>query len=210
MSGRSLVVVLAALLAAVTIGYYLGAPGRGLTEVPLDLRGIVRPAAPAIEGFELEDHRGAPFGPDRLRGEWTLMFFGYTSCPDVCPGAMLTLRAVVAECAEAGIEPPQVVLVSVDPERDDAATLARYVGYFGADFVGVRGDIDMLDSLVRQVGNMYQRLPPDDAGRYELAHSASLYLIGPQGRPRAAFPPPHEPAAIAAQLTRVRTLFGGG
>ncbi|MDH3769305.1 MAG: SCO family protein, partial [Gammaproteobacteria bacterium] len=157
--------------------------------------------------FQLLDHDGETFSRDQLRGQWTLMFFGYTSCPDICPTTMLTLSRVKFEMEESGVDSPHVVLVTVDPNRDDPETLARYVSHFDEAFVGVRGEDDELRTLSLQIGAMYERDAPDEDGNYDVAHSASLFLVDPQVRMHAVFSPPHKPVDIAEKLGLIRLQY---
>jgi protein SCO1/2 len=198
-------VLMAVLIASVAgagfAAYQIGRGGRSVT--PDSLMGTVWPEPRDLGHFELLDHNGAEFGLQQLQGQWTLIFFGYTSCPDICPSTMLTLRGVSAALDEMGTRQPQVVLVSVDPQRDTAEKLGEYVRYFNAAFLGVTGAEEQLYALALQVGGMYQLLPPDAAGNYEVAHSASIFLVDPQARMYAAFSPPHQAVEIAEKLVQI-------
>jgi protein SCO1/2 len=164
--------------------------------------GTVLPKPRALPDFQMSDHHGQPFGLNELRGNWTLVFFGYTSCPDICPTTMMTLSGAMAELGEAE-RLPRVVLISVDPERDDDVTLGSYVGYFGKSFIGVRGSDDQLKKLALAIGAMYERAAPDENGDYEVAHSASIFLVDPEARLFAMFSPPHQSADIAKQFVTI-------
>lgn len=161
------------------------------------------PEPKPISVFDLRDHKAESFGLDQLRGQWTLLFFGYTSCPDICPTTMFILRSIVSELEKSGATSPRIVLVSVDPERDDSETLGKYVTHFGKDFLGVSGHEDELESLALQVGAMYERGPSDENGGYDVAHSASIFVVDPQARIYAVFSPPHKATAIAETLVRL-------
>lgn len=205
MGRKVFVVILAALLAGFAIGIYRVGNNRGYAGGPDPSMGTVWPEPRSLPDFQMIDHHGQPFGLNELRGNWTLVFFGYTSCPDICPATMMTLRGVMAELGE-GARLPQVVLVSVDPERDDLATLGSYVGYFGKDFIGVRGPDDQLHKLALAIGAMYEREAPDENGDYEVAHSASIFLVDPAARVFAAFSPPHRSADIAKRFAAISRL----
>lgn len=177
---------------------------REAAEIPPALVGIVRSEPLALDEFHLDDHSGAGFDQGRLRGRWTLLFFGYTSCPDICLTSMVVLREVQAELRRRGAALPQVVFVSVDPARDDASTLASYVAHFDPDFLGVGGPDERLRPFVQQVGAMFERDAPDANGGYAVAHSASLFLVDPQVRIHASFSPPHRAGDIADALVAIR------
>lgn len=203
MKRRPLVIVLALLVMGLTFGLYYRTATDQQSRTPDAQIGIVWPEPRPLSAFQLSDHHGEMFGRDELLGQWTLMFFGYASCPDICPATMVILRGVTEELAKTGAEQPRVVLVSVDPERDDAETLGQYVTYFDKDFLGARGDDAQLRSLAFQVGAMYEREPPDENGNYEVVHSASIFLVDPQARLHAVFSPPHKPGKIAERLAAI-------
>jgi protein SCO1/2 len=205
MGQRAFVFVLMMLLAGFAIGIYRASDDRANNAVPDSSMGTIWPEPRPLPDFKMFDHQERPFGLAELRGHWTLVFFGYTSCPDICPTTMMTLRGVMAELGDAE-NLPRVVLVSVDPERDDPATLASYVTYFGADFVGVRGPDDQLHKLALAIGAMYEREAPDENGVYDVAHSASIFLVDPAARMFAAFSPPHRPGDIAKRFLEIRRL----
>jgi len=156
------------------------------------------PSPRALPPFTLVDHRGAPFGPERLAGRWHVLFFGFTHCPDVCPSTLATLAAARRELADLPpADRPEVVLVSVDPQRDTPARLAEYVAFFDPSFVGVTGEPAMLESLTRELGVAVMVGEPDASGQYSIDHTATLFLVDPQGRLAAVFGMPHTPDGIA-------------
>jgi protein SCO1/2 len=173
---------------------------------------LLLPEPRPIAAFELVDGAGWPFSPERLRGHWSLAFFGFTNCPDVCPSALYDLDLASRRLVEANIgaraeardgvgSTHQVVFVSVDPERDTPERIAQYVAYFNPGFIGVSGAHDQLAALTAQLGIAYrveEHAPGSE--RYDVVHSASVVLIDPRGRLRGAFPPPLDAPAIARDL----------
>jgi len=135
---------LALLLAAVLIGggvavVYLS-PEPTYSDADLRAFGYVPyPEPRAIPDFDLADAKGGRFVPERLRGRWSLLFFGYANCPDICPITMSILAGAEQRLLATGDPAFQGVLVSVDPERDTADALAQYVAAFSDRFVGVTG-----------------------------------------------------------------------
>jgi len=120
---------------------------------------------------ELVDHTGSPFRLSDLRGEATLLFFGFTHCPDVCP---LTLDKLARARERLGrtASDLRIVLVTVDPERDDPASLARYVRHFGDGVVGATGDVGALDRLYREYGVWVHAPDPGEAMPGNAGHGA--------------------------------------
>ncbi len=149
--------------------------------------------------FALVDHHGAPFGPAEIRDQWTLWFFGFTHCPDICPMTLSALNLTDQALADAGATRPTVVMVSVDPQRDTPEKLAAYVPFFNDAFVGVTGTTAEVLTLTERVGIIVQYLARD-GDDYTVEHGASLLLTGPDGLVRAVFTAPHEPQKLAQDL----------
>lgn len=146
-----------------------------------------------IADFSLTDESGKLFKNDQLLNHWSFIFFGYTSCPDVCPMTLQNLSFIYDELK--GISPnSQVVLVSVDPNRDSIDKLKQYIGYFNPEFKALRAEHDVLFPFARNLGLMYAITSKDNAGEsgeesYWVDHSASLVLINPRGKIEAIFKP---------------------
>jgi protein SCO1/2 len=138
-----------------------------------------------------------------LLGRWTLLDFGYTFCPDICPTTLATLNEVKTQSAARGAPVPRVIFVSVDPARDTPQRLAEYVRFFDAGFVGATGSDAELAGLVKHLGVQYQRHEGPDSQHYVVDHSAVVYLIDPQGRLKATFSWPHDPATMAAGYAQI-------
>lgn len=159
-----------------------------------------------LPAFALQRADGTLSNAD-LIGRWTLLDFGYSFCPDICPTTLATLSEVKAQLAARSLPAPQVFFVSVDPARDTPARLAEYVRFFDPDFIGATGDDAALAPLVKHLAVHYQRHDATDKKLYVVDHSAVVYLIDPQGRLKAIFSWPHEPAAMAADYAQ---LTSGG
>lgn len=159
-----------------------------------------------IGAFRLTDHRGSEFTHESLRGSWSLVFAGFTHCPDACPTTLAMLNAT-EERLRAGGGAIQVVFLSVDPARDTAERLAGYVGHFNPRFVGVTGAQAEIDALCRDLGIAYVQ-NPGAGGDYTVDHSAALVLIDPQARVAGYFRPPHDPETLAADLVALTAGAG--
>ena len=120
---------------------------------------------------------------DRLNGHWTLLFFGYTFCPDICPTTLAQLRQIRTQLPPAIRERLQVILVSVDPSRDTPQQLKQYLSYFDESFVGLTGTPEGLEVLATGLSIPY--VPADTSKpNYIVQHSGSLALVGPDGTQR--------------------------
>lgn len=165
---------------------------------------IFYPEPRPIDPFRLVDDAGNDFTPADFEGRWDLVFFGFTHCPDVCPNTMSVLASVTTELEEAGIQPPRVTLISVDPERDDPEQLGKYVSFFDPDFRGATGDHEALAALTRNVGIAYFVAEHDPGERnYTVDHSASVLIIDPDGRLAGVLRAPAEVDKITADLKQL-------
>lgn len=122
-----------------------------------------------------------------FRGDVTMLYFGYTFCPDVCP---LTLQNVAATLAKTGSAAKQIrfLFVTVDPVRDTIPALAKYVSLFGPEFVGLRGDDNELARLAKRYRIAYTVDPSSDPAKYEVSHSSVIYVFDKQGNARLLVP----------------------
>ena len=130
--------------------------------------------------FALTNHFGEPFTATSLEGDWTLLFFGFTYCPDVCPTTMSFLAEVKDNLVGTEAASTRVVMVSVDPARDSVDQLAQYVPYFHPEFLGVTGDFPNILSFARRFNAPFRKVTSED-GDYQIDHSANVVLINPKG-----------------------------
>ncbi len=166
--------------------------------------GVTLPEPRPIPPFELSDQHGTPFTLDNLKGQWSLLFLGFTQCPDVCPQTLAILNAAHGLLEDGwpggdGRKGIQTVFVSVDPDRDSPALLGEYAGYFNPDFIAVTGSKPQLDQLTESLGFAYVMVPISQ-GRYTVDHSTAVALIDPDARAAAYFRQPLDPEALAADV----------
>ncbi len=135
------------------------------------------PRAVDISEFSLYNQEAATIHNQALENHWTLMFFGYTFCPDVCPTTLAEMNQVAAKVDN---DQFQVVLVSVDPERDTSEKLKDYIHYFNPKFQAWSGELPQIESLARQLHIFFQKQPFQDS--YLMDHSSQVVLINPQGQ----------------------------
>ena len=152
-----------------------------------------------LPAFALADHAGRPLGPDDFAGRWSLLFFGYAQCPDICAP---TLQRLSAALDRLDAPDARIVFVSVDPERDAPAALAGYVAHFRPGTLGATGAPAAVAELMSALG-AYAARRELSAG-YLIDHSAAVWLVDPEARLAGVFTPPHDPEAIAADLRRLR------
>jgi len=175
-------------------------------QVPDGFPGTVLPGGKALPDFELQADDGQPFTPSSLKDKWTLLFFGYTHCPDVCPTTLGTLKNAWDALAKSagGTDGVEVVFVSVDPERDTIEHLKEYVDYFDPAFTGVTGDADNLLRFSRALGAIYMKAKGSSEENYLVDHTAAIFVIDPSGRYAAVLSAPHDAGKIAAAVQALR------
>lgn len=150
--------------------------------------------------FSLQDQSGAAVTAETFQGQWDLMFFGFTNCPDVCPTTLQLLANVKQTLVDSGANTvPRIVLVSVDPERDTPQLLGQYVDYFGEGNLGVTGELAEVRKLTAALGIYFEKSPADD-DNYGVDHSAAVLLIDDNGKFAALFSGPHKVADYVHDL----------
>lgn len=168
------------------------------TTVPLASGTWLSPPRP-VAPFTLADTAGQPYSEQRLLGHPSLVFFGFTYCPDACPTTLATVAEVLRAQPSAGLP---LIFISIDPERDTGEVLHKYLHAFSPDFIGLRTDPKSLPGLLASFGAIAERqeLP---GGGYTMDHTSTLYLLDRRGRIAAVFSPPIAAPALRADLKRI-------
>lgn len=172
-----------------------------------DLSDLWWPDPPQLAPFVLTDESGREFTERSLLGAWTVVFFGYTHCPDICPTTLATLAKARRLQREEGASPFDVLFVSVDAARDTPQRLARYVRHFDASMHGASAPMETLHLLTRQLGADFARIGTGDAETYWYDHSGSLFVVAPDLRVVAELAPPFDGATLAARLNTLRRFI---
>ncbi|HEY8099723.1 MAG TPA: SCO family protein [Burkholderiaceae bacterium] len=133
--------------------------------------------------FALTDHTGKQRTLADFKGKVVAIFFGYTQCPDVCPTTMTELENVMKQLGPLS-DKVQVLFVTIDPERDTAELLSKYVPAFDPRFLGLRGDAAATEKVAKEFKVFYQKVPGKETGSYTMDHTAGIYVFDPQGRIR--------------------------
>lgn len=160
-----------------------------------------------LSDFSLIDHHGAVFDKQRLQGVWTLVFFGFTHCPDVCPTTLAFLSRFMEQLDGLPEQADtQVVMVTVDPARDDVEQLARYVPYFNPDFIGVGGEFLDIHRFATELNTPFRKAP-DQGEDYQVDHGANVVLINPRGDYQGFFKAPLDLAKLKVTYRSVRVVW---
>ncbi|MGL5743193.1 MAG: SCO family protein [Legionella sp.] len=154
-----------------------------------------------VNQFSLTGIDAKTFDNKSLQGKWTLMFFGFTNCGYVCPTTMAELTKMYRVLEEKKVKNlPHIVMISIDPERDNQEKLRSYVTSFHSSFYGARGDEKSIKLMTREMGIAYAKIVEKENGsseNYDIQHSGALMLFNPQGELNAFFTTPHHADFLA-------------
>jgi protein SCO1/2 len=164
-----------------------------------------------IQDFALTDQHGEPFALEQLQGKWSLMFFGFTHCPDICPTTLLQLKTVKQQLKPEIAAQTQFILVSVDPARDTVEQLAQYMPYFDPEFVGLTGDFLQIKRLATQLNMAFVKVTQGDGNtdNYTVDHSANIAIVNPYGHYHGFVKSPLHEARLKLTLQSMITSFDG-
>ncbi|AMX01220.1 SCO family protein [Microbulbifer thermotolerans] len=182
---------------------------RVLTDSELRANGAVKLERPRIlDDFQLVADSGEPFYTQDLNGRWTLIFFGFTHCPDICPTTLATLNHFYQLLDDKTRADTDILLVSVDPKRDSPEQLRDYVRYFNAEFRGVTGEFLQLKRFANQLNVPFNKVPLEN-GTYTVDHGSQVVLLNPRGHYHAFFKAPLDPAKMKLTYRSMRAAFKG-
>lgn len=157
-----------------------------------------------LPDFSLRQSDGTQLVPGELKGNWTLVFLGFTHCPDICPTTLMELAQAQKQWeALPASTRPRVLFVSVDPERDGTDRIGEYAHGFHPETLAATADIPALEAFARSLSMVFAKVPPPDGARadqYSVDHSATIAVLDPQARMAGVITPPFVPAAIARDL----------
>lgn len=154
-----------------------------------------------VEAFNLQGIDGKPFNNETLKGQWTMVFFGFTNCGYLCPTTMTELAKTYQLLEQQHVtQLPKVVLISIDPQRDSLEKLKTYVALFNPQFYAARGEDKDIKKMTREFGIAYAKIAapadknPED---YDVQHSGTVMLFNPQGQLSAFFTTPQQADLLA-------------
>jgi len=208
MSNRYWMTIAAVMLAAGAAGVYV-ARLANQPAVPSLESGTSLPRPKALADFTLVDTKGAAASPATLRDHPTLVFFGFTHCPDVCPTTLALLASVQKQVARQSKELAglKVALISVDPERDTPRQLGQYISSFGGDLIGLTGAAPEIVKATKSFGVAYARVDLPGGG-YTMDHSATIFALDSAANIVAVFTPPFNAAALTRDIARLAPVLG--
>ncbi len=208
---RNIKLTVAAILVFITVivagfVYRIQQP-RVMTSTEMKINGLYLLETPRNFGkVNLIDHHGNTFDRARLEGKWSLVFFGFTFCPDICPTTMAFMDSFMAELEGTEAENTQVIMVSVDPARDTVEQLAEYVPYFNPTFIGVTGEFLDIHRFATALNTPFRKVPGQDEN-YQVDHSANVVLINPRGDYHGFFKAPLDQAKMKVTYRSARVMW---
>lgn len=195
-----ILVALIALVLGLTINKVLSGKGQGDPTALIDAGIILLPQSRTLPNVTMTDQDGQPVAVNELEGKWSLLFLGYTFCPDICPTTLAQLRQIKSELPKEAVDNLQIILVSVDPNRDTPKQLKQYLGYFDPQFRGLTpASVDDIQKLANAVSIPF--IPAyTSKPNYTVDHSGNLAVIGPDGKQRGFIRAPLNNVKLVAQL----------
>jgi protein SCO1/2 len=173
-------------------------------QLPDHFEGVIV-ESPAVElpDFELINQNGEAVDKSMFKGKWSMVFFGYMNCPDVCP----TSLTVFQQMKQHDIPPTEFVFATVDPGRDTPEKLKEFLEYFDKSFIGLTGKKSEIDKFTDPLGVIYSYEGDTSKGDYIVNHFAAMYIIDPKARMRAYILPPHQLDRVMEAYTLIREYY---
>ena len=207
--GRTLILSVVGVLIAVVIGVLIGSYLTGNNDQSQAIREagiIILPKSRELPALQLASTTGEQVETQALTGTWSLVFFGYTFCPDICPTTLAELRQLKKLLPEEAKNNLQILMVSVDPNRDTTEQLQLYLEYFDPEFIGLTGELADIQTLSNALSIPF--IPGDTSKpRYTVDHSGNLAIISPDGRQHGFLRAPLDVKKIAEQLPKVMNQY---
>jgi len=183
---------------------------RGLQAPELE-SGTILPIPRDISSFNLVGTDGKPFTNEKLNGKWSMIFFGFTNCPQLCPTTLSTLNKMYQMLEKDRIATmPQIVFISVDPERDTPKKVGQYVTSFNHHFIGATGTKPVLKKLTAEMSVLFMKVEKPnskDTKAYLIDHSGTILMMNPQGKLFAIFSTPHDATKLSHDVRTIEATY---
>lgn len=201
-----ILVAIIALVLGLTVNKVFNSSNQGDPAALLDAGIVLLPQSRSLPALSLTNQDGQAVAVDQLKGKWSLLFFGYTFCPDICPTSLGFTSQALASLDKAELDKVQMLFVTVDPERDTLDKLKAYTAYFHPSILGLSGTPEEIARVAKSYGAVYAKQETGSAGGYVVDHSANTYVIAPDGSLFKALdhgtPPPQVVEAIRAAMNK--------
>lgn len=207
--GKNSALFITVAVVAILLGIFIQTGGNKSKELPEFEKLILLPVPRTINAPIFDSHLGEKTDGNFFKNKWSILFFGFTNCPDICPTTLQTLKNVKRDLEQNELwQNYQVIMVSVDPERDTPEQLAKYVPFFDSEFIGISTDETTTAAFAKEVGVLFFAQQKGDDGRYDVDHSASLILLNPNGQWAGAITAPHKQETISNDLIKLAKYAG--
>ncbi len=194
-------VIIAIALASLAAGYFVAQSSRPKTPVIDDSVIFVYPQTRSLAAVSLTDMYGQSITPADFKGDWWVLYFGFTFCPDACPMALANMKQIKTRLPEnTNIK---FGLISVDPQRDTPDRLKEYVTFFHPEFYAATSDAEAIDALTASVNVVYAISGDQSKDDYSVDHSNFMVLLNPEGEHAGIISSPHDPEKIAVELSKL-------
>ncbi|MFW2372233.1 MAG: SCO family protein [Gammaproteobacteria bacterium] len=204
-------IAVAAVFAGIWLGYSTQDDKQLAGSNTPPIQGAILPSARPLRDINLYTANGLAFSKKDFEQHWSLVFVGYTHCPDVCPNTLSVLSQVSSLMEEQQLNPPRIIFISIDPQRDKPELIDQYVKYFNQAFIGVTGNEKELASISQQLSVVYAKAPGADGliteDNYLMDHSSSLILINPKAQVQSFLTAPHTPMQIIDSIIRTQVYY---
>lgn len=206
-----LIITCAAISAGIWLGYVTQVNNQSVASRTPSIQGAILPQPKALDDIHLYSVNNQTFSVEDLKHDWSLVFVGYTNCPDVCPMTLSVLNQVHILMEEQDLTPPRIIFISIDPQRDTPELIDQYVKYFNESFIGITGNKEDLQSVTRQMSVVYAKAPGADGSisndSYLMDHSSSLILVNPDAKVQSFLTAPHTPMQIIDSIVRSQVFY---
>lgn len=195
------------LLAVIAVAFGAWMQTRNKVVNPATIRlenGVMLPTQKAMVAFDLKDDHGKTFTNANLKGHWSLIFFGFTNCPMLCPTTMAELNKAYKILEEDKVKVmPKVLFISIDPERDTIKKIRSYVTGFNKNFEGATGKQAELKRFTKQLGIMYEKATKSGEKNYDIQHNGAIIVVNPKGEWSAVLSYPQKATSIAKDFVTI-------
>jgi len=176
--------------------------------IPQELLAVLRPNPVDLQQFTFIDQDNKSFTLNNLKDKNSLLFFGYMSCPDICPTTLTTMNMMLNKLTtQSSTYPlPQVIFISVDPARDNPDKIAEYMSYFNKSFIGLTGSKHEIDQFTKQFGAGYMMDKSSSTENYLVNHTSSIFMVNSKLQLVASFSPPHNADTLVSQYKLIVDL----
>lgn len=178
---------------------------------PININGTILKKPLNLPSFNLKTNNETNFDDTKLQNQWSLIFFGYTACPDICPTTLSTLNKMYSLLEDMPKQQkPTIIFVSIDSEKDQDNQANKYARYFNNNFIGLTGNKSQLENITKILGVVYQKVNVgnNQEASYVFDHSSTIYVVNPRAQIQAVLSSPHKAEELAKDYKALITKFG--